>query len=255
MPISPKYSYTKWTVEAVFAEALKYKNRAEFKRSCAGAYEFALSNGYLDQCCSHMRDGQRFWHVFELMAVAIKYTVKRDFIKAERQAYEFMKKNGLIDVICEHMDKPRAWDKPSVMAEAAKYSAKGMFHACAAGAYKHADRHGYMDEACAHMDAPVYGFSKEKSATLYFLRITAPDGFTVYKVGITNRAVEARIMGMGAFEGVRIEIVETIVFPNGRDARIAEKRLHRKFSSHRYDGPPLMKNGNSELFTVNVLDD
>lgn len=101
---------------------------------------------------------------------------------------------------------------------------------------------------------PEYGFSKEKPATLYHLRITTPDGTELFKLGITNRDPLARIAGMGVQAGVVVDVLDSIVFDKGRDARIAEKRLHRKFSSFRYVGPRLMKNGNTELFTVKLLD-
>lgn len=254
MKISEKYSQVRWTPEDVFAEALKYQSRAEFKRECSGGHGYALANGYLDQCCSHMLDGKRLWHVFELMAVAIKYSNRSEFRKSEPQAYGFCTKNGLVGVICAHMDKPHSWTKPDVMAVAAKCISIGEFLGSYSGAYKHADRNGYIAEACAHMPASVYGFSKEKPAILYFLRIVAADGYEVFKVGITNRESLIRIAGMGLREGVRAEVLSTVRFESGRDARIAEKRLHRRFASHKYSGPPLMKNGNTELFTVNVFE-
>lgn len=201
-----------------------------------------------------MREGHRFWHVFELMCVAIKYQDKSEFIRSEKSAYEFCKKKGLVDLVCAHMRGRRAWDKTSVMAAAAEFQSKGAFQAAYSGAYKQADAGGYLDEACAHMPPPEYGFSKEKAAVLYFLRVIVPGHPDLFKIGITNREPADRIAGMGLHTGVVAEVIETIAFPNGRDARISEKRLHRKFSSHKYGGPPVMKNGNTELFTVNVLD-
>jgi len=254
MTISPVYVPAKWGHQSVFDEAAKYRTRAEFKRECGGAHGYALKNGILAQACAHMRDGHNFWHVFELMAVAVKYTSKQQFIASENSAYVFCKKHGLTDLICKHMDQRKSWDRASVMAEAAKHKSKGAFQAAASGAYKQADAGGYLDEACAHMPRPEYGFSKEKPAFLYHLRITVPGGLVLFKLGITNRDPLARIAGMGLYPGVSAEVLEKIEFANGRDARIAEKRLHRKFSSHRYGGPQVMKNGNTELFTVNVLE-
>lgn len=253
MNISPVYSFVRWTHESVFAEAAKYRNRAEFKREASGAHGYALAHGILAQACAYMR-GHRYWHVFELMAVAIKYNDKSKFIAAEKSAYHFCNRNGLTDLICAHMDQCRSWDKASVLAAAAECTSRGGFMALYSGAYKHADKYGYLDEACAHMPAPEYGFAKHKPATLYFLRVTCPGDLVLHKVGITNRDPLERIAGMGLHPGVTVEVVETITFHEGRDARITEKRLHRKFSSNKYGGPPVMKNGNTELFTVNVLD-
>lgn len=255
MELSPVYVPPKWTHASVFAEAAKYRNRAEFKRECSGAHGYALKHGILNQSCSHMREGHNFWHVFELMAVAIKYRDKSDFIRREKSAYDFAIKRGLLDVTFAHMQsKRRTWDKGSVLQVAKDCRSRGELQALHSGAYKHADQYGYLDEACSHMPPPEYGFSKAKPASLYHLRIATPDGFELFKVGITNRDPAARVAGMGLFPGVSAEVISVINFDLGRDARMVEKRLHRKFSSHRYGGPPVMKNGNTELFTVNVLD-
>lgn len=255
MAISPLYVPPKWTREAVFAEAAKYKNRAEFRRSNQGAYGYALSHGLLSQACSHMRGGHRFWHVFELMAVAVKYQNWREFTKSEPQAYNFANKSGLIEIASAHMQRDRkSWDKASVIAEATKFTSRGMFLALASGAYKHANQYGYLEEACAHMPPPDYGFSKEKQASLYNIRIRLPDSTCLFKVGITNRSPAVRLKGMRLAPGVTGEVIEVITFTSGRDARMAEKRIHRKFSSHRYGGPAVMGNGNTELFTVNPLE-
>ncbi len=238
----------------MFDEAAKYKNRSEFKRECSGAHGYALTNGLMGRACSHMREGQNIWHIFELMAVAIKYTSKDKFINSEKSAYNFCNRHKLTDIICAHMDQRRSWCKETVLEAAQQCSSRGGLQALYSGAYKHADQHGYLDEACAHMPAPEYGFSKTKPANLYHLRITGPDGLEIYKIGITNRDPMERIAGMGLHPGVSAKVLSVIAFENGRDARITEKRLHRKFSSHRYGGPQVMKNGITELFTVNVLE-
>lgn len=255
MQISPVYSYERWTHQSVFDEAAKYCNRAEFKRSCSGAHGYALTHGILDQACAHMRDGHFFWHVFELMAVAIKYRRKSEFIAKEKSAYNFALKRKLVPLICAHMEShARAWDKPAVLEAARGCQSRGMFQALYSGAYKHADVNGYLDEACAHMAPPEYGFQKENPAVLYQLKITTPAGLILLKVGITNRDPMARVAGMGLLPGVSAELLSVINFASGRDARITEKRLHRKLSSSRYCGPPVMKNGNTELFTVAALE-
>lgn len=254
MPLSSRYSYKRWTRKEIFVEAGKYESRAEFKRKQPGAYEYALANGMLEQVCTHMR-GSKFWNIFELMAVAIKYKHKPDFIRSEPQAYNYANRNKLVDIACHHMTRHvTTWSKDLVMAEAAKYEQRGLFQASAAGAYKHADKNGYLEEACSHMPPPEYGFSKEKQATMYHLRITLPDGMVLYKLGITNRATEKRVIGMGHQPGTVVDILDQINFDCGRDARIAEKRLHRRYSEHKYHGSHIMKNGNTELFHVPLIE-
>lgn len=255
MPISPKYSYKKWNKKDVAAEAAKYASRSQFKRENAGAYEFALANNLLESVCDHMQYGHHYWHMFELMAVAKKYRSWHDFIAKEPKAYQFCNKNKLSSIASAHMIKLRTdWDKSAVLTEALKYTSRGMFQSFASGAYKHADKFGYMDEACQHMPVPEYGFQKEKTATLYHLRIETAEGLVLYKVGITNREVQARIKSMGVPDGTTVDVLNAILFERGRDARITEKRLHRKNKGSRYLGPAIMKNGNTELFTVAVIE-
>lgn len=253
MQISPVYSDVRWTPCAVFKEAAKYKSRAEFKRKCSGAYCFALANNLLDQACAYMPDSKR-WHIFELMAVALKYERRFEFIRSEKSAYNYCNKNGLIDVICAHMQSTRiSWDKQSVMEEAAKHQSRGALRILASGAYKHADQYGYLDEACAHMPPPSYGFAKDKAASLYYLRILIPGLPALYKIGITNRAPESRVTGMGLPDGGAAEVLQVIAFDSGAEARRVEKILHRRHRQYRYNGAPVMKNGNTELFTKDVM--
>lgn len=219
-----------------------------------GAYAYALSNDILDQVCIHMIS-ENFWHLFELMAVALKYTHLSEFKKVEKRAYNYAVKAKLIQIATSHMTRHvTQWTKELVMEEASKHNLRGLFQTAAAGAYKHADKYGYLDEACAHMPDPEYGFSPDKQATLYHLRITLESGQTLYKLGITNREVEKRIVGMGVPCGAIISILDRIKFDCGRDARIAEKRLHRRYSEHKYHESHIMKNGNTELFHVPLIE-
>lgn len=254
MTISPKYSYKRWSKREVFDEAGKYKTRAEFRRMNQGAYGYAQANGLLDQVCIHMIS-DNFWHLFELMAVALKYQNLSEFKKSERRAYNYAVRAKLIGFATAHMTRHvTQWTKELVMQEASKHTVRGVFQAAASGAYKHADKHGYLDEACAHMQCPEYGFSPEKQATLYHLRLTFKSGQTLYKLGITNRDVAKRIIGMGLPRSAVVSILDQIKFDCGRDARIAEKRLHRRYAGQKYHGSHVMKNGNTELFHVPLID-
>lgn len=254
MKLSEKYSYKRWTKAEVETEAKKYNSRSEFRRANQGAYAFALNNGLLDNVCAHMKP-LVFWNIFELMAVARKYDNLQAFRKSEPEAYNYATKSQLLKLATSHMARHVIqWTKELVLEEAAKHNSRGMFQAAASGAYKHADKYGYMDEACAHMPDPEYGFSKEKLSRLYHLKIKFVNGLTLYKLGITNRLVMARIAGMGVPDGSEIEVLNEIEFERGRDARITEKRLHRRFKNHRYNGEPLLKNGNTELFYVPLIE-
>lgn len=254
MTVSSVYSSKRWDARSVLDEASKYGSRSEFKRECSGAYCYAIENGLLDIACAHMRDGKKFWHTFEVMAVALKYSSFNDFSKNEKSAYQFARKNGLTDLVASRIARKRVWTKGGVLIEASKHKHKASFRLETPGAYKHALENGYLHEACAHMNPPEFGFSEHKRATLYTVRITLSSGVVLYKIGVTNRQTEKRLAGMGVAAGAIAEIIDSVEFDSGRDARIAEKRLHRKLSSYRYGGPSVLKNGNTELFTINPLE-
>lgn len=253
MSISPVYSQRRWDSKSVLAEASKYGSRSEFKRACSGAYCYALSNGFLDQACAHMMVAG-FWHPFELMAAAIKYSSFSDFRKSEPSAYSYAKKAGLTDIVASRLARRRFWTRDAVMIEAAAYGSRSSFRLLASGAYKHAVEHGYLDDACAHMQTGGKGFSADKPASLYVARLFSPLGVELFKAGITNRDPSARIAGLGVPDGWEVELLDVFSFDCGRDARIAEKRLHRKMSSYRYEGPSVLRNGNTELFTTSPLE-
>lgn len=250
MPISPKFSYKKWTAEDARSEAKKYKSRSAFKKGNSGAYCFLLDSGVLDSACEHM--DQRNWTLSSAQEEAKKYRTKDEFRRGSGGAYCWAYRTNRLDEICSHMDiKRQKWTKATVAAEAARFLTRSEFFYGSTGAYNFAYRRGWLDDVCSHMEEGEYGFSDGLPATLYVLKIVAHD--VIYKVGITNRNVSLRINGMGLFPGVQAEILSLTQFGVGRDARVAERRLKKELMDHKYDGPPVMANGNTELFTVNIL--
>jgi len=253
MEVSPIYSQKRWDRESVFAEALKFNSRAEFKRENSGAYCFAINNGFLDACCKHMNEGQ-IWKKDRILKVAKQFRNPASFKKSYPGAYKAARLLGILDESCAHMSKKREWTKEEVLRTARGYDTISKFKMAVNGAYKHALNNGYADEVFAHMDGGEGGFSPTKPALLYSLKVTLPDGGKLFKVGITGRDTSLRIVGMGAYPGVRITILREVCFNKGRDARAMEKAIHVKFRDSKYRGEPVMKNGNTELFTENVLD-
>ena len=147
----------------------------------------------------------------------------------------------------------RRLEDDEILSIARQFKTRNDFKLGDFGAYTTAFRRKLIERACEHMEYGACGFREDKPAVVYQFRIDLPDGGTLWKVGITNRKPRQRLMTMGIVRGVRAELTGCMHFPLGRDARLTEKRLHSEFASHRYSGPAVMKNGNTELFTVNVL--
>ena len=97
-------------------------------------------------------------------------------------------------------------------------------------------------------DCAKTGFNHDVAALLYYLALKTKHG-TVYKIGITNRTVAERFPG----ESSKYRIVKTWRFKKGRSAYIKERQILNQFTDDRYTGSDLLRNGNSELFSRDIL--
>jgi len=70
-----------------------------------------------------------------------------------------------------------------------------------------------------------------------------------YKNGITNYTVEKRYLR----DMDRIEVLQTVEFENGRDARRFETNVLAAFWQYRYLGLPIFKSGWTEMFNRDVM--
>ena len=94
------------------------------------------------------------------------------------------------------------------------------------------------------------GFNNNKPAILYYIKITKND-YTYYKIGITNRTVKDRFINDS--DKIIISLRE-IHYEIGQQAKEEEKRLLKKYKSHRQYIPDFLKSGgNTELFKFDVL--
>lgn len=60
--------------------------------------------------------------------------------------------------------------------------------------------------------------------------------------------------GMGLPAGTDVYIISTLQHRNGALVFAWEQYLHNKHQLRRYNGPPVMGNGNTELYTVDILE-
>lgn len=95
--------------------------------------------------------------------------------------------------------------------------------------------------------AGLNGFNTSLPAILYYLSI---NGGQAYKIGITNKSVKERFL---ARELNVIQVLATWEYSSGLDALNEEQRILKEFSTYKYTGPDLLESGNTELFTVDVL--
>ena len=98
---------------------------------------------------------------------------------------------------------------------------------------------------CGCQSCATYGFDYNKSAILYYLSINNGQAF---KIGITNSSVEERYYK----ELDIINILWSVEFSVGREAYNVEQSLLKRCSAYRYNGPPLLISGNTELFNKDI---
>ena len=93
-----------------------------------------------------------------------------------------------------------------------------------------------------------YGFDPSKPAILYYLRFDTDLG-PLWKIGITNRTLEERFIK----EKTPFEIVKQWQYEDGSEALKAETEILSTFKQHKYNGPPVLRDGNSELFESDIF--
>ena len=91
------------------------------------------------------------------------------------------------------------------------------------------------------------GFNPSDPAILYYLSIN--DG-QAYKIGITNRTLDERF---SLSELISIRMLSATQYSVGADAYAEEQRILKEYKMYKYNGPNLLKSGNTELFSKDVL--
>lgn len=186
---------------------------------------------------------------------ALGFDSRSAFYAGDSGAYQTAVKRGILQTVCAHMPKgTRRLTNSQLLAIAVTYKTRNDFKLGDFGAYTTAIRRGIITEASEHMEPGSTGFREDMPAVLYQFRVVTGEGLVLYKVGITNRKPRQRLTTMGLLDGAKGVLMHAVEFACGRDARMAEKRLHREFAKHRYCGQPVLKNGNTELFLVPVIE-
>ena len=153
----------KWTDEAIVKEALKYKTRSEFYRSCVSAYNAAHKSGRFDELCPHLPKPIVKDYVCNSIEDAISLAGKcnnRTELKEQYgKAYEILRTKGLLNEACSHMEKYKKpiqkWTKEERAKAAASCKTRKEF--CTKYSWAHyiaSQNEGELDEICSHMPKP-----------------------------------------------------------------------------------------------------
>ena len=96
------------------------------------------------------------------------------------------------------------------------------------------------------------GFQPNKPAILYYLKITTDTNQVLYKIGITNLTVQERF---SMEERKIMEVLSITEYAVGSDAYKEEQTILNKYREYAYKGKNILKSGNTELFTKDILGD
>lgn len=108
--------------------------------------------------------------------------------------------------------------------------------------------HLHQQSGCP--DCAESGFNPSEPGLLYYVAIATDDGDTRYKIGITNHTIERRF---SAEDLNRLRIVKTWRYAIGRVAAEREAQILSQYAGDKYSGPVILKSGNTELFTHDIL--
>jgi predicted GIY-YIG superfamily endonuclease len=148
-----------WTEERCTEEAKKFKTRSEFKKLSSSAFTKARKSGWIDDICTHMREGRKpngYWTKERCAEEASKFKTRGAFHKLSGAAYVLASQNDWIDDICTHMREGRKpngyWTKERCATEASKFKTRVEFKKGSISAYSKAGSNGWLDEICLNME-------------------------------------------------------------------------------------------------------
>ncbi len=100
-----------------------------------------------------------------------------------------------------------------------------------------------------------YGFNTQVPAHAYLIKYNTPD-FVAYKQGITNQKIPQRMVSLRRsikhhYPDAEIELVDSIYFAEGQQAKDLETRL-KSISEIRFT-PPVKFDGHTEMYNENIM--
>ena len=147
--MSEKKPFGYWTYDRCFAEAKKYKFKADFKKNAAGAYDAAMDKGWLAEYTWLESRSLTKWTYETCFEEAKKYKSRSAFGKMAGAAYKVALINKWLDDYVWFVSerKPEGyWTYETCYEEAKKYKKRGEFAISAGAAYKTARINGWLDD-------------------------------------------------------------------------------------------------------------
>lgn len=107
-----KEKKSKYTHEALLADAAKYETKTQWSNNSRNMYKAAakISGEFFDLCCSHMQAQFVTWAEDSLLAIAQKYSARIDWQREDNKSYQAARSRSddFFEQCCEHMKRPVA---------------------------------------------------------------------------------------------------------------------------------------------------
>lgn len=160
---------SKWSLEMLWKEALKFNTKSEFMRGNYAAYQAAHRKDLIDQICSHMpkrvdqsgENNPRFiWDKDSIQKEALKFNTRNIFYEKSHGAYKAAKRMKILEEVCSHMESQKLngeynpnfrWTKEKIQQFAMKCKSKVEFRNSYPEVYDAAYRNGCLLEVTSHM--------------------------------------------------------------------------------------------------------
>lgn len=216
------------------------------------------------KCAAKSRyTSKRTFTKLEIEIEANKYNNVTDFREAQPSMYRIAWKRfgkEFLDRICEHMHKRNRQGTTESFTSTLEsdyilqtpyinsHTHVALLHAACGNQYNVKPYHYTNGSRCPKC-AGSSCFDKTKDSTLYYFKVTYKD-IVAYKIGITNLSVAKRY-----HKHERDRMSEIVEFPKlpGVVCYNLEQKLLKELSVYKYIGIPLLKRGNTELFSIDIL--
>lgn len=101
----------KWNLNLCKESALDYETRNEWKKNSLKAYNAAVKNKWLEECCKHMQQKLAYRTIELCKKDALKYKTRSEWKKNNCPAYDAARKNNWLEECCKHMIKVKRNNK------------------------------------------------------------------------------------------------------------------------------------------------
>lgn len=132
--------------------ALNYNGRFEWQKKDQKTYSYAKNQGWLDECCKHMKQLRRQYTLESCKESASKFKTIRDWDKADTNAVCASRRNGWYKECIAHMDSLLVFRTlEQCMESASKYTIKEDWKKGDIRSYQASRTNGWYEECTAHM--------------------------------------------------------------------------------------------------------